>query len=456
MSLARQRGWSLRRRVLVLLAGATLGMWILGAATIYADARRESQELFDQSLAETAHLLITLAAHEVEESRLSGVAPFVERADDTHSHYLFFQIWSSGGRLLYRTNATPTEPFVSDVKEGFSWALIRGQQWRTYAVSDPSGRLQIQIGQPLTHRREISSQIAWRLSVFASIFLPLLMALIWILTNRAFAPVRRSALEIAQRSAGDLREVEERAAPDEVRPLLSALNRMFLRVRAEMDRERRFTADAAHELRTPLAAIRAHLQVLEHARSDSEAAEAVADLHAGVDRSSNLIDQLLVLAKVDAEETMRAAFAAVELSELVAEEVGAHRAAAAGKEILLEIAAARVCVAGNRQMLALLLRNLIDNAIRYTPVGGTVRVTCGLEGATPRLSVVDNGAGIAPADRERVFARFVRAAGDDAVGSGLGLSIARRIVEQHDARITLGEGPDGRGLAVLVEFPAIC
>lgn len=439
--------------MLILLVSATLGMWVLSAVTIYFDAARESQELFDESLAETAHLLVTLAEHEVEESFRRNGSTVVESAESSHAHYLFFQIWDSDGRLLYRTGGTPDQPFVSTAQTGFGWTEISGQKWRTYAVWDNNRRLQIQIGQPLTHRKELSSQIAWRLSLFATIFLPMLFALIWMMIHRALTPVRRSALAVAERSPGDLREIDESTAPDEVRPLLSALNRLFVRVRTEIDRERRFTADAAHELRTPLAAIRAHLQVLEQARSNNEAAEAIADLHAGVDRSSNLIDQLLLLAKLDTDKTSHAGFEPVRLPELVAAEVAAHRTAAAKKSISLAAETAPVSISGNRQTLALLLRNLIDNAIRYTPDGGAVSVSCRVANGRATLTVTDDGIGIAPAERAKVFDRFFRVAGSDAVGSGLGLSIVHRVVEQHDAQIVLADGLEGRGLSVSIVFP---
>ncbi len=442
--------WSLRRRLLALLMNATLGIWILSAVTLYFDADRESRKLFDETLAETAHLIVTLAQHELEES--SHGTSFVESAESSHAHFLFFQIWDAAGRLRYRTRGTPEQPFVPGAATGFGWASLNGETWRTYSVWNGDRRLQIQIAQPLTHRREISSGIAWRLSLFALIFLPLLMSLIWLLTNRAFAPVHRSAQEVAGRSGSDLREIDERGAPQEVLPLLSALNRLFAHARAEIDRERRFTADAAHELRTPLAAIRTHLQVLESARSDQEAAEAVRDLHAGIDRSSALIDQLLALAKVDAQSSPQA-FERVALDHLVAAGVAAQAPAAAKKNITLAAHTVPASVAANREMLALLLRNLIDNAIKYTPAGGEVRVSCAADQGRAKLTVIDNGIGIAPAQRARVFDRFFRAAASDATGSGLGLSIVQRVAEQHRARVMLADGLEGRGLCVSVEFP---
>jgi signal transduction histidine kinase len=304
----------------------------------------------------------------------------------------------------------------------------------------------------LTHRRQISSAIAWRLSLFALIFLPLLMSLIWLLTNRAFSPVHRSAREVAGRSGSDLREIDEHGAPREMLPLLSALNRLFAHARADIDRERRFTADAAHELRTPLAAIRTHLQVLESARSEQEAAEAVRDLHAGIDRSSALIDQLLALAQVDAQSSAQA-LEHVALDHLIAAGVAAQAPAAARKNITLAAHTVPASVSADREMLALLLRNLLDNAIKYTPAGGEVRVSCSVDQERAKLTVIDDGIGIAPAQRARVFDRFFRAAASDATGSGLGLSIVQRIAEQHRARVMLADGLEGRGLSVSVEFP---
>jgi signal transduction histidine kinase len=291
--------------------------------------------------------------------------------------------------------------------------------------------------------------VAWRLVTPALLGLPLLGLWIWLATWRGLQPLDAVAREIAARRPDKLEPVSPASAPKEIRPLVEAINGLFVRVEHALESERRFTADAAHELRTPLAALATQAQVALRARDDAERGHAIEQLIASSRRAARLVDQLLTLARLDPDEAVPAT--PLRLDTLAEEICAAHGADAMAKNIALELEAAPTTMRGHADMLRILLRNLVDNAIRYTPAGGRVVVAV----APGLLSVTDSGPGIPVVERERVFDRFHRLAGQQTEGSGLGLSIVARIAERHGARIHLGDGAAGVGLRVEVAFSAV-
>ena len=281
--------------------------------------------------------------------------------------------------------------------------------------------------------------------------LPLLAAWIWFATRRGLAPLDAIAAEVGQRAPERLEPLMPAAAPREIRPLLGALNDLLSRVEQALDSERRFTADAAHELRTPLAAIAAQAQVAQRARDAAERDHALAQIAVGSRRASRLVEQLLMLARLDPAAPLPRA--ALRLDRLAAEVCADHGAAALEKQIALELDAPQeTVVAGNADLLRILLRNLLDNALRYTPAGGQVRVVVGEERGRVMLAVCDSGPGIPAGDRENALRRFQRFAGQEIAGSGLGLSIVARIAELHGARLELADGIGNPGLTVRTNF----
>lgn len=284
--------------------------------------------------------------------------------------------------------------------------------------------------------------------------LPLLGGWIWFATRRGLAPLDGIAREVGARAPDRLDPVVPVEAPREVRPLLDALNSLFGRVAGALDTERRFTADAAHELRTPLAAIVAQAQVAQRARDDAERIHALDQIATSARRAGRLVEQLLTLARLDPAAGL--ALATVRLDELAAEVCADHGTLALDKHIALALdAPEETIVQGHADLLRILLRNLLDNALRYTPAGGKVDVGVTAQAGTVCLSVSDSGPGIPAAERANVLRRFHRLAGQEIEGSGLGLSIVVRIAELHQAEVRLGEGLDRdgpKGLAVQVIF----
>ncbi len=450
---ATEPSWSLRTRLLVLLLSMTVGLWVLSAVLFYLEAQDEGSQLFDRSLSESGALLLRLAEHEIEEHGPALANDLLRSETHTSASELRFQIWTQDLHQGPAEARAIDRPFMPRDAAGFGWAELNGARWRVYAGWNPQHTLQVQIAEPLRRRKELSSWTYVHLTLLAGLLLPVSMLLIWWILTRSIDPLRRSAIAVAERSPDDLRPVGSADAPEEVAPLLNALDRLLGRVREVMSRERRFTADAAHELRSPLAAVRVNAQVLCAARDEREREEVSANLLASVDRGSRLIDQLLMLARVDSRNSAQLPHMAVRLDELVAAECAAQQSSAAQKGIFLSHSVTPVEVTGDEDLLAILLRNLIDNAIRYSPHRSRVQVSCTVHEGTAELIVSDNGSGIAPEDRERIFERFYRVVGNDSTGSGLGLSIVRSITQLHGGTAQALSGPGGAGTSITVRLP---
>lgn len=452
---AAPKGWSLRRSLLAILLTVTISVWGVSAYIVYLDADQESHELFDQSLAETAHLLLALAGHEVEELMAMDAPSLVETNHEAHSQYLLFQIWDTEKRLRYKNKGAPDLPFAANGKSGYGYATVNGQQWRIYTTWNDARRLQIQVAEPGAHRKEISGRFALKLLFFALLIIPFLAAAIWLAVNRVFLALQRSANQVALRTPNDLQLVSLEGAPAELHPLLQAINRLFERVSSTLEHEQRFTADAAHELRTPLAAIKTNLQVIQRARNEAERAEAISGLGVSVDRATRLVEQLMTLARLDPQTNKEQGqqLLALDMATVLAAQMPSWRAQAEKLQLSFSADLQPALCGLHQDSFLILLRNLLDNAFRYTPAGGAVSIACQMEGGQACLRITDSGPGIPPAMRERVFDRFVRLAGADKPGSGLGLSIVKRIVDTHHASMSLGEGIDGQGLSVEIRFP---
>ena len=445
--------WSLRRTLLAVLLGLTLALWVGSAAIVYVEARRESQELFDQSLIETGHLLLSLVEKDVREHGLTGPIDLPLRGHPNPHHYLLFKVRDAQQRVLYRNDAASDITLSRSAPDGLSWTTIAGQRWRLYSLWDQPRSLQLLVAEPTSHRDDISRGFFYRIALFGLLLVALATVAIWWSIHRVFRVLQVSADEVSARTPNELADVNLHGAPGELHPLLLEINRLFGRVRQSRDNEQRFTADAAHELRTPLAAIKTNLQVLQRARSADEREEFIAGLGASVERATRLVNQLLALAQLDPQAPAGTALAQGDLAPLLARQEEAWQALAAPYGLALAVHAAPAPCALDADSLQILLRNLVENALRYTPAPGCVAVSCGVEQGRSCLRVADTGPGIAAEMHERVFERFVRLGGGQLPGSGLGLSIVRRIAERHGAQIVLGTGLQGRGLAVTVIFP---
>lgn len=436
--------FSLRRRLLGLLLGGVAAAWLTTTAFSYADAHHEVDELFDAQLAQAAQTLLALADHEYADD--------VEDLGDAAHKYqrrLRFQIWQADGRLLLRSHNAPATPLTA--ADGFSETRGEAGHWRHFSRWNGTRTLQVQVSEDHLIRDDLIGHIAWRLLLPGLLGLPLIGFWVWLATRQGLSSLDDIADQIARRDPQQLQALMPASAPEEIRAMLEALNGLFQRVETALETERRFTADAAHELRTPLAALQAQLQVALRARDAAERERSLGQLQSGLARASHLVDQMLLLARLDPESALPGPEAVDlgELAESVCAELGTQILA---KQLDFDLAAHPALVAGHREWLRVLLRNLVDNAVRYTPPGGRVEVRVERAPAGPSLVVSDSGPGIPPAERERARDRFRRLNSGSEPGSGLGLAIVTRIAELHGARLELGDPPDGRGLRAAVRW----
>ena len=434
--------YSLKVRLLVALLAAVAVVWLATAAYTYFDARHEINELLDAHLAQSASLIVAQVGHELEEIDLDDLPGAPERA-----RRVAFQVWERGRTLRLHSANAPRERF-SPRAEGYSNALIDGKGWRVYSTWDARRRYVVQVGERDQTRREIAAGIAGSLLAPLLVALPVLGVFVWLSIGRGLKPLKKLGQEVEARAPDSLGVLAAHDAPQEVVPLVRSLNALFERVARLVENERRFTADAAHELRTPLAALKTQAQVARAAAENAVRDHALDNVLAGCERAARLVDQLLTLARLEPDQARQPphAFDLVSVARQVAAELAP---AALAKRVEIELAAAQsVPIDGYPELIGVLLRNLVDNAVRYSPPGTTVRV----EVSPGRVAVTDQGPGISAAERSKVGERFYRIVGSGEEGSGLGLSIARRIAEIHGAQLTLGEPPAGKGLRATLLF----
>jgi two-component system sensor histidine kinase QseC len=436
---------SLKRRLLALALTTVVVVWIGASTFTFIDAREEFGEILDAHLAQSAELLAVQASHDLDELETEHT-----HLQHKYSLRVAFQVWE-GGRLLRLHSANAPDQPLASPEPGFSDKVINGHHWRVYSTWDESGENLIHVAELTKDRDELARDIAGNLLKPLLFSLPLLAFLLWVAVARSLRPLVRLTSEVEQREPDNLAPLDAGSAPREVVPLIDRLNKLFVRIDASLQKERRFTADAAHELRTPVAGIKAQAQVARGALNEVDRVHALDNAILGCDRAAHLIDQLLTLARIDTlDETGTEPCL---LKNIASEVIAAIAPTALSQNVRLELKDGDdVKVRGNPVLLRIMLRNLIDNAVRHTGAGTTVEIKVRQEHGQSCLSVTDNGPGIPEAELERVAERFYRPAGTSASGSGLGLSIVKRIAEIHAASLQLAKAENGTGLSITVVF----
>ncbi|MFC5513869.1 ATP-binding protein [Massilia jejuensis] len=434
---------SLRGRLLwFLLAAITLAA-LAQASIAYRTALDDADQIFDYHMQQMAlSLRSSTPLSNTEATERLEAAP---GNDD-----LVVQMWSPDGVQVFHSVSRARLPQRAVL--GFSNMKANGTTYRVFSIQ--TNNQTVQVAQDLAVRRNMAGNLALRTLGPIAVMMPILMLVVWWVVSGSLEPVARVRSQVARRQADDLSPVSEAGLPDEVRPLVHELNLLFGRVRTAFDAQQNFVADAAHELRTPLAALRLQAQSLDRAADPEARKVAVGRLTAGIDRATRLVEQLLVLARQEASAANGVATRPVDLAELARRTVGDLVGLAQAKEVDLGLQHADpASVDGQPDALHILLRNLVENAVKYTPHGGMVDIAVRAGKATVDVIVEDSGPGIAPEERERVFDRFYRVAGSDAAGSGLGLAIIKAIAERHGATLALDKSGRLGGLAAKVSFP---
>ncbi|MGE5088890.1 MAG: ATP-binding protein [Candidatus Levyibacteriota bacterium] len=441
----RRTASSLGTRILGGVLGVVLVVWLGIAVYAYIDARHEVNELLDAHLAQSASLIVAQLGHGLEEIELEH-APALDRSN----RRVAFQVWEEGRTLrLHSANSPPVR--LTSKEQGFSDVRIDGRGWRVFSGWDVRRRFLVQVGERDETRREIAAGVARNLLVPLAPALPLLALFTWLSIRGGLAPLRSLGRQVQERRPSNLSPLPTEDIPRDVVPLVRSLNGLFERVAHSIERERRFTADAAHELRTPLAALKTQAQVASGTGDDAVRQRALDAVIAGCDRMAHLVGQLLTLARIDSARSSELP-QALELRALSVQAIADMAPAALAAGVELQLADGPVApLVGYPGLLTILVRNLLDNAVRYSRPGTQVTVEIS-DGGHPCLSITDQGPGIPPEERDKVGQRFYRVLGTGQEGSGLGLSIALRIAEMHRGSLHLGEGPGGVGLRVTAEF----
>lgn len=427
---------SIRRQLLLWQIGALLLTGLLASVVTYSLAWSAFNRVRDYGLEQIAYSVVRHGVEDADEKDAgSDRGQFVS------------QIWLEDGSLFYSSLNDVGPPMQTPGWHILTW---EGTQWRVFSLLE--GGLTIQVATEAANRVSRFAAIApWLLLPLGGLVMVLTL-LIHAAVTRALAPLRKVRGEIGQRGAGSLHALDARDLPEEVAPVVDTLNDLLARLDSALAAQRRFVADAAHALRTPLTAIKLQAQIAQRSLEPEERRKALAELEAGVDRASHLVTQLLRMARLEPEAAQTTA-TAVRLDELMKTVVGAFSAQAEARGLDLGITEAPPMeIFGHPDSLGVMLDNLVDNALRHTPAGGRVDLSLVRADGHIVLTVSDNGPGIPARERERVFERFHRLVGGDIPGSGLGLAIVREVANQHHARVVLDDTPGG-GLSVRVLFP---
>jgi two-component system sensor histidine kinase QseC len=471
---------SLQGRLLLGLLGAVLLVWGAAALATWRDARHELDELLDSHLAQAAALLVARQSGEIDDDEHGIDSPQLHR----YAPKVAFQVWHAG-RLALRSSNAPAAPMLTPLalqalvpldhaeredredrdrhddaspaqglRTGLATVQIAGTAWRVFTAQGAERDIQVFVGEQISSRASILWAVLRGTLWPMALALPLLALAVWWAVRQATQPLRALSHALAQRDPRALEPVAIVDPPAEMAPLLTALNRLFERITERAEAERRFTADAAHELRTPIAAIRAQAQVALAETDNTARIHALRATLAGCDRATRLVAQLLTLSRLEAGAAPIPAV--VDLAALARRVAGELAPSAIARHQTLGLDATTACpVRGDETLLAVLLRNLIDNALRYSADGAQVSIVVQPAGKQILLQVDDSGPGMTEADRQRLGERFFRVLGSSQGGSGLGWSIVRRIAEAHRATIALTRSAALGGLAVQLLWPGM-
>lgn len=467
---------SLRLRLLglILLVMALVG--VITVWTSYRSSEHEVQEMFDAELAQSARVLLSILLTRTRHEDFNSIQHFLDQGvglsdkeyhnaqswlgleEHDYERKVAFQLWNREQGLLLHSPSVGNEPLSQTSLEqrqiGYYDEVRPDGRWRIFSLLDEQGDYLIQVGERYDIREELIGEIIIRILAPSVLSLPILTLLIWFSVGKAMKPLYRLRDAISQRDPDNLEYVSLGGVPDEVIPLVKELNQLFGALEKALENERRFTDDAAHELRTPLSALKTQVQVALRATSAEQQKESLNYVLSGVDRMSHLINQMLTLARLDSSYNHKAG--EVDISQLVHSVERQLSDRIESKNLHVEyIPDDDTRIYTEATGLEILLRNIIENAINHSPQSSKVSIEVSRDGTDMTITVSDSGPGIDPADRERVFERYYRKPGQQQTGSGLGLSIARRCADLLGARLELKNVDKGSGLRVVIHLQPI-
>lgn len=430
---------SIRQRLLVWLLSTTIIAIAIAGMTIYQRARAEANQLFDYHLKQIA---FTLQDHAPDESDTMGTL------EEEIDYDFVIQVWSPGGEKHYLSH--PHKALPPRTTPGYKTIRTDEGEWRVFGMQQND--LLVQVSQPTDIRTQLATKLALS-TLLPALFLPLALGvLIWFIVGRGLRPLEQIADAVRASDVNTLKPLSLTNLPSEIKPLATALNDLLERLERAMQTQREFVADAAHELRTPLTALQLQAQLAERATSAPERDVAFAHLKEGLKRATSLVQQLLVLARQEVETTPTS-YDPINLSSLISRVSVDYIALAQAKKITVDLKVEDgIFVRGDEDALRIMICNVIDNAVHYTPEMGRIDASLTEQDGRSIFEIQDTGPGIAASERERVFDRFYRLDGSAGTGSGLGLAIVKRIAQTHGAKIVLSDRAPQTGLRIQLIF----
>ncbi|HCR2139710.1 quorum sensing histidine kinase QseC [Enterobacter kobei] len=434
---------SLKLRLTLLFLVLSLTAWFAASLVAWQQTTHKLDKLFDTQQMLFAKRLLTMELDELHAPARMREVPKKAKHGHLDDDALAFAIYASDGTMILNDGENGRDIPYHYRRDGFDDGRLQddNDEWRFLWLTSPDGKYRVVVGQEWEYRQDMALDVVSSQLTPWLVALPVMLLLLIVLLSRELKPLKKLAQTLRARSPDATDALPIQGVPAEVRPLLDSLNHLFARTQEMMTRERRFTSDAAHELRSPLAALKVQTDVAQLSQDDPQAQEkALTQLHAGIDRASRLVDQLLTLSRLDSLDSLDGVeqIAMADLLQSAVMDIYPP-AQQAGIDIRLNINAPEVTRTGQQLLLSLLVRNLLDNATRYSPRGSVVDVTLDAR----RFTVRDNGPGISPDALAHLGERFYRPPGQDATGSGLGLSIVKRIAALHGMHVALGNAPEG-------------
>ncbi len=449
---------------------------VIIAVINYQQLSQQTAALFQVQLVDTAHLLDALTSSQLQQQNTQQLRNLLLQPDDatleqltskqlphhidfyiSANNALAYQIWNTDtNTLMVQSNNAP-KISLDKGKDGFNQPIdAQGIPWHTYTLTDRQAHTRIIIAINDKYKSQVNMNgFIHGFSVILLLYV--IVAMVTILIIRfSLTHLKKVAEDVQKRNPNSLSSIATKSAPQEALPLILAINQLFHRIQTAMQREKNFTADAAHELRTPLAALKMQVEVATRAQDEQQRSKTLRNLLSGANRCSHIVDQLLTLSRLEPESELKDP-QPVDLKEVTQELLADLALLAVKKHISIELNApnAPLMVSGNAIAIGILLRNLVDNAIRYSPANSIVQVILTSLGNTQELRVTDNGPGVSETDMPRLFNRFFRGEGNKETGSGLGLAIVEQIALLHHATISVQKPKDNSGLEVTVTFPTL-
>lgn len=437
---------SIRRKLLITLIGALLAAGFAAAVATFFSAQIEFDKFLDTHLEETAEAVSESVMHSIPGKRPTHLTI----VGDADSYQIVIQVYDSSTNSLWRRDGTPTLPLPE--QPGFGLEKVDGRAWRTY--STVAGPLIITVAQDTAVRTELAAASAFRILQPLCLLIPFIAIAVWIVVGDGLAPLERTARSVARRSPTALTPISTKGLPTELAGLVNAINQLLEQLNQSLTAQQRFASDAAHELRTPLTALKLQVQLAQRAKTPEAREKCFVRLNEGINRATRLVSQLLTLARLDPDSRNKPV-STIKLAPLAHSVVEDMTPIAAQKSISITAVTDDADLDGMEDAIRLMMTNLTDNAVRYTPIGGHIEIRTRRDGETAVIEVADDGPGIPPEERARVFDRFYRVLGTQTSGTGLGLAIVKRIADIHCGSIEIDNGIGGRGVCFRLRFPRL-